>query len=100
MTDEQQPPPTDNSTLLFRFQELRQHFADLSVPDEVRELLECMIDEAITAIQRLDPATMQLLTDGRAIDAYDDLKDIVEQLLSAIKRMERWSSAWIDRTQR
>ena len=44
-----------------------------------------MIDDAVDAVQRLDPATMQLATGGRAIDAYDDFKDIVEQLLSAYK---------------
>ena len=33
---------------------------------------------------------MQLVTAGRAIDAYDDFKDIVEQLLSAYKRIQRW----------
>ena len=59
-----------------------------------------MIDEAIAAMQRIGPETMQLVTGGRPMDAYDDLKDIVEQMLSAIKRSQRWSSAWIDRTRR
>ena len=78
-------------------EQLRQEVAATNVPPEVRAQLVQMIDDAMTAFQGLGPEAMQLATGGRAMDAYDDLKDIVEQMLSALKRMQRWSSAWIDR---
>ena len=34
------------------------------------------------------------------MDAYDDFKDIVEQQISVYGRLQRWSSAWIDRSWR
>ncbi|MCY3633427.1 MAG: hypothetical protein OXH29_12215 [bacterium] len=43
----------------------------------------------MAAFQGLSPEAMQLATGGRAMDAYDDLQDIVEQMLSAIKRSQR-----------
>lgn len=101
MTDQQPPIPADNSTLHLRMEQLRQQVAaTTNIPDEARAQLVQMIDEAIAAFQGLDPAAMHLVTGGRTMDAYDDLKDIVEQMLSAFQRSQRWATAWIDPTWR
>ena len=100
MTDQQPPTPADNSTLLSRLEQLRQQVADTVSPDEVRDLVVRIIDDAMEALQRLDPAAMQMITGGRAMDAFDDFKDIVEQQISVYGRFQRWSSAWVDRSWR
>lgn len=97
MTAQPDPMPADNSTLLSRLEQLRQQVAATNLPDEVRAHLVQTVDEAIAAMQGISDDAMQLATAGRAIDAYDDFKDIVEQLLSAYKRIQRWPVAWIDR---
>ena len=97
MTAQPDPMPADNSTLLSRLEQLRQQVAATNLPDEVRAHLVQTVDEAIAAMQGISDEAMQLVTAGRAIDAYDDFKDIVEQLLSAYKRIQRWPVAWLDR---
>ena len=97
MRDQQHPIPADNSTLLSRLEQLRQQVADTNLPAEVRVHLVQTVDEAIAAMKGISDEAMQLVTAGRAIDAYDDFKDIVEQLLSAYKRIQRWPVAWLDR---
>ncbi len=97
MTDQQPPIPADNSTLLSRLEQLRQQVADTELPDDVRAHLVQTVDAAIAAMKGISDEAMQLATAGRAIDAYDDFKDIVEQLLSAYKRIQRWPVAWLDR---
>ena len=71
MTDEQHPMPDDNSTLHLRMEQLRQQVATTNAPDEVRAQRVQLIDDAIAAMQRLDPAAMHLATGRRAMDAYD-----------------------------
>ena len=99
MTSQQQIPP-DNSTLLYRLEQLRQQVDDTGLPNEVRAHLVQSVDEVIATMQGISDDAMQFATDGRAIDAYDDFKDIVEQLLSAYKRIQRWPVAWLNRRRR
>lgn len=93
MTAQPHPMPADNSTPLYRLEQLRQHISEMDVPDEVRPHLVQPIDDALAVLQRLgteDPDAVQVVFGGRTADALDDLKDIVEQMLSAIKRSQRW----------
>ncbi len=100
MTDQQHPTPNDNSTLLSRLQQLRQQVADTNVPDDVRAHLVQTVDEAIAILQGISDEAMQLVTGGRAMDAFDDFKDIVEQQISVYRRFQRWQVAWLDRNRR
>ena len=100
MEDQQPPTPADNSTLLSRLEQLRQYVANAVSPREVRDPVVHVIDEAMEALQSLEPAAMQLVTGGRAMDAFDDFKDIVEQQISVYRRFERWPVAWIGRNRR